>query len=195
VPEKVNLQFAVALIFNISSIMEEVVNIRPAVRSDCVAIVGLIRELATYEKMLDQAVVTPDILANDGFDVIPPYFQCLVAEIGGGENTEAENSAVVVGFALYFTKYSTWEGKALHLEDFYVTPTHRSKGIGTKLLKRLAKIAVDGGFARLTLECLEWNKSAIDYYKRFNAVDMTETEGWHVFRFTKSVLPSVAGVE
>jgi len=158
------------------------VSIRLGEKSDCGGILGLIKELAIFEKMEEQVKIRTEDLVRDGFERNPPFFKCLVAE----------NESQLVGYALYFHKYSTWEGRGIHLEDLYVTPPFRNKGIATKLLRALAQVGVDGGYARLTLECLDWNKEAIEYYKRLNGIDLTQEQGWHVFRFTRNRILELA---
>jgi len=176
--------------------------IRPAERKDCDAIFNLIRELAIYEKMEEQVKTNAKDLERDAFDSNPPFFRCLVAEMPKSDSDNTQNDSgngevvstpTVIGYALYFYKYSTWEGKAIHLEDFYITPKYRQGGLGTRIIKELAKIALDGGFNRLTLECLDWNETAMNFYKKHNAVNITERDGFHVFRFEKDTLPKLAG--
>jgi len=85
-----------------------------------------------------------------------------------------------------------WKGKAIHLEDFYVRPQFRSKGIGTKILNRLAKIAVEGNYARISFECINWNESAIKFYNNLGAENVTLTEKWHSYRYPNDVMLKLA---
>ncbi|CAG2110685.1 unnamed protein product [Medioppia subpectinata] len=153
--------------------------IRVGVREDCAAIEGMIRELAVYEKMPDGPKIDRRVLETDGFDRSgDPLFRTFVAERTDNESRE------LIGFALYFYKYSTWEGKGLWMEDLYVKPEHRGSGVGYALLRAVAKQTADEGCARLEWNCLDWNHSSIEFYKKLKAVDLTEADGWHCFRLT-----------
>ena len=134
-------------------------SIRTADRSDVPTILRLIRALADYEREPESAIAIEEDLIRDGFGD-SPVFKVLLAEIDG----------VVVGFALYFFVWSTWRGrKCLHLEDLFVEPDHRGKGVGLALMRALAKEAVDAGCARFVWQVLGWNKPAIDFYERLGA--------------------------
>ena len=115
------------------------VTLRPASREDAETIAHLIRELADYEKLLDEAKAGPEDILRDGFGA-RPFFECLLAEVAG----EA------VGFALFFPNYSTFEGRpGLYLEDLYVAPRARGLGVGRKMIARLAAIAIERDWRRL----------------------------------------------
>ena len=110
-----------------------------------------------------------------------PAAYALVAEVEGE----------VVGFALYFLNFSTWEGvHGIYLEDLFVKPEHRGTGLGKALLTALAEIAVDRGYARVEWWVLDWNTPSIDFYRRLGAVPMDE---WTVFRLTGDALLHAAG--
>jgi GNAT superfamily N-acetyltransferase len=133
--------------------------IRPAIRTDVSTILDLIRALARYEREPDAAVATEEDLLRDGFGE-QPYFSCLIAEEDGAP----------AGFALYFFDYSTWLGRpGLYLEDLFVHPEFRGKGIGKALLQRVAAIAIEKGCPRLKWEVLDWNTPAIDFYAAMGA--------------------------
>ncbi len=133
--------------------------IRAAVAADVPLILRLIRELAAYEREPDAVVATEADLLRDGFGPTP-RFEVLVAEQDGEP----------AGFAFYFFAYSTWRGRpALYLEDLFVQPEHRAKGIGLALMRRLARIAVDAHCARFVWEVLDWNQSAIRFYESLGA--------------------------
>lgn len=135
------------------------VSIRPAVADDVPLILALIRELAAYEREPDAVVATEADLLRDGFGA-EPKFRALVAEDGGEP----------AGFALYCHAYSTWRGRpVLYLEDLFVRPAHRKKGIGLALMRRLSRIAVDEGCARFVWEVLDWNEPAIRFYESLGA--------------------------
>ena len=131
--------------------------IRAAKLGDEQAIFALIQELALYEKAPEQVSNSADQLSQDLFK----YFICeaIVAE----ENTE------IVGFALFYTAYSTWKGKILYLEDFYVKENHRNKGIGNMLFEKVVEIAKDKKVKRMDWQVLEWNALALDFYERKEA--------------------------
>ena len=134
-------------------------NIRPATRQDAGEILQFIRALAAYEREPDAVQATEADLLRHGFGE-NPYFACLLAEEDG----------VPAGFALYFFDFSTWLGRpGLYLEDVFVHPQYRGRGIGKALLKRLAAIALEKGCARMKWEVLDWNTPAIEFYGAMGA--------------------------
>ena len=140
------------------------VNIRPATRDDAALIVELIRGLAEYERAPDAVVATEADIVRDGFSENPRFY-CVIAESNG----------VPAGFAFYFFHYSTWLGKAgLYLEDLFVKPELRGKGIGKALLVHLAQIAVRESCYGMRWQVLDWNQPAIDFYERLGAKVMRE---------------------
>ncbi|KAL5004652.1 hypothetical protein ScPMuIL_018108 [Solemya velum] len=167
----------------------EDVKIRPATADDCDRIMELINELAVYEKMPDGPKIDADVLRRDGFGP-DKYYQCLVAEIANPD--VGVGGKLIVGYGLYFFVYSTWEGRSLWLEDFYVTPLYRSKGIGSKIWMNVAKAAVQRDCSRMNFAVLGWNKPAIDFYRSQGAVDLTEGEEWHMYRLRRAELEKVA---
>jgi GNAT superfamily N-acetyltransferase len=143
--------------------------IRPAERADIPLILSLICELAEFERSPEAVRATEDDLLRDGFGAAP-RFQCAIAEW----------DAQPAGFALYFYNYSTWEGRAgLYLEDFYVRPKYRKRGIGRSLFTYLAQIALRENLGRIVWQVLDWNQSAIDFYKALGAEYVT---GWQKMR-------------
>ncbi len=156
-------------------------HIRPATPNDIPLILDLIRELAEYEKVPEQAVATDRDIRRDGFSG-NPKFRVLIAEWGG----EA------AGFALFFYNYSTWLGRpGLYLEDLFVRPPFRGKGIGKGLLTRLAKIAVEEGCGRFEWQVLNWNTPAIEFYKSLGARVLDE---WSTMRITGEDLRKLASL-
>jgi len=117
--------------------------------------------------------MTAETLRKDGFGV-DKMFHCFVAE-----DTDLKK---LVGYALFFYNYSTWEGANVYLEDLYVTPDYRHGGLGTRMWREVAKVAVERGCNRLDWVCLDWNKTSIDYYKSKGSTNLSETEGWNLFR-------------
>ena len=154
--------------------------IRSGERRDVPVIADLIRALALYEKLEDQVTMTEERLAGALFGE-RPYAETLIAEDGG----EA------VGFALFFHNFSTFLAQpGIYLEDLFVKPEHRGKGIGRKLLQRLAWLAVDRGCGRLEWAVLDWNVEAIKFYERLGARPNSD---WVVYRMTSDALQRLAG--
>ncbi|XP_028129568.1 thialysine N-epsilon-acetyltransferase [Diabrotica virgifera virgifera] len=157
--------------------------IRRAEKKDMKAVMGLIKELAAFEKLENQVKIDHTVLEEDGFGADGrPYFGCLVAELPDTGN--------IVAYALYFYSYSTWEGKSIFLEDLYVQPDYRIQGIGKKLFLAVMKTAVDSGYKRVDFHVLAWNP-AISFYKRMGAVDLSESEEWKLFRMDHSSLKAL----
>jgi GNAT superfamily N-acetyltransferase len=132
--------------------------IRRAVAEDCPRILELIQELAVYEKAPAEVTVTLSHFQESGFGKLPVWWAFV-----------AEKNGIVQGFALYYIRYSTWKGQRMYLEDLLVTEELRGKGIGTLLFDELIKEAKAKGFNGITWQVLEWNKPAINFYKKLNA--------------------------
>ncbi|XP_021069277.1 diamine acetyltransferase 2 isoform X1 [Mus pahari] len=164
--------------------------IREARESDCGDIMRMIRELAEFEKLSHQVKISEEALRADGFGE-NPFFHCLVAEIipAPGES----QGSLVVGYGLYYFIYSTWTGRNVYLEDIYVTPQYRGQGIGTKIIKKVAEVALNKGCSQFRLAVLDWNKKAVNLYKFLGAQDLTESEGWLSFRFEGEAMRELAG--
>jgi GNAT superfamily N-acetyltransferase len=153
--------------------------IRPARPGDVAAIYRLVRELAGYERSLDQVACTEEDLRRSLFAARPGVFALV-----------AEHQGAVAGFALWFLNYSTWTGRhGIYLEDLYVTPQRRRHGYGRALLAELAGICVDRGYARLEWSVLDWNEPAIGFYRALGAVAMDE---WTVNRLAGPALAALA---
>ena len=153
-------------------------NIRPATPDDIPEILAFIRELADYEREPQAAVATHADLLRDGWGPTP-RFHCLIA-------TWQDQPA---GFALYFYNYSTWRGHAgIYLEDLFVRPQYRAKGIGKSLLARVAAIATAEDCPRLEWAVLNWNQLAIDFYNSIGAQPMSE---WTTMRLSGSALATL----
>ncbi|MFT4016281.1 MAG: GNAT family N-acetyltransferase [Agriterribacter sp.] len=132
--------------------------IRRALKEDCARLLELVKELALYERAPQEVTVTMQHFEESGFGKNPVWW-AFVAE---GDN-------VVVGFALYYIRYSTWKGQAMYLEDIFVTSDMRGKGIGNLLFERLFEEAKEKGFNRICWQVLDWNEPAINFYKKYNA--------------------------
>ena len=155
--------------------------IRPAEAKDISLIVQFIRELAEYEKAPEQAVATEEDIRRDGFSA-NPKFRVVIAEWGGQ----------AAGFALFFYNYSTWLGRAgLYLEDLFVRPEFRRKGVGKALLTYLANKAVEEGCGRFEWQVLDWNTPAVEFYKSLGAQVMEE---WSTMRVSGEPLKILASL-
>lgn len=151
---------------------------RYAKESDCKLILQFIKDLASYEKMLDEVIATEELLHEW-------IFEKKKAEVIFACENEKE-----IGFALFFHNFSTFLGKAgIYLEDLYVIPEYRGKGYGKAILKKLAQIAVDRGCGRLEWWCLDWNQPSIDFYLSLNAKPMKD---WTVYRLDGKTLEDLA---
>jgi GNAT superfamily N-acetyltransferase len=156
------------------------VTVRPIRPDDVPAVVGLVRELAEYEKARHEARMTEEQLGAALFGAAPALF---------GHVAEVEDR--VVGMALWFLNFSTWRGThGIYLEDLYVQPQHRGEGLGRELLRTLAELCTQRGYSRLEWWVLDWNTPSIEFYKAAGAVPMDE---WTVFRLTDDALRSFAG--
>ena len=146
-------------------------NIRPATRADAKVIASLVRELADYEKLLDEAKATPEDFLRE-LDSPNPVIHVLIAEWDGEP----------AGFALYFFNFSTFVGRpGLYLEDLFVRPPQRKHGIGRALLRALARIARERGCGRMEWAVLDWNEPALRFYRSLDARQMKE---WIIHRLT-----------
>lgn len=153
--------------------------IRPARVDDAPVILGLIRDLATYERAPDEVIATEEQLVDVLFGQRPAAEVLLAFE---------EQSAI--GFAVYFYNFSTWLGRpGLYLEDLFVKPEKRGKGYGRALLVELAKIACDRGCGRMEWAVLDWNEPAIKFYRTLGAKPLDE---WTVFRLTRDGIEELA---
>ena len=132
--------------------------IREARLADCSRILELINELAVYERAPEEVTVTLAEFEDAGFGQ-KPVWKAFVAEV----------DAVIVGFALYYVRYSTWKGCRLYLEDFIVTDSHRGKGIGKQLFDTIVLEAHEKGFNGMTWQVLDWNEPALNFYKKYEA--------------------------
>jgi len=154
--------------------MQTHLTLRPATPADVPQILAFIRELAAYEREPDAVYATETDLLRDGFGPAK-RFDCIIADWA------ESGAATAAGFALYFYNYSTWRGHAgIYLEDLYVSPQHRGKGIGKALLARVAAIAVEEGCPRYEWSVLDWNQPSIDFYQSLGAVMKSEWKGMQV---------------
>jgi len=154
------------------------ITIRPATAADIPLMYSLVHALAEYEREPHGVKITEEQLLRDGFGP-NHYYECLIAEQDGKP----------AGFALYFPIYSTWQGPSLHLEDLFVLPEFRGKGVGKALLKQVAAAAVKKNCARLQWDVLNWNQPAIDFYHSIGAIMMHD---WRGMRMTRDAIKALA---
>lgn len=138
--------------------MDKAWHIRRGEKADIPAVLQLIKTLAKYENAAEEVIIDAQNLENDGFEA-PILFELLVAE----------NNQGIVAMALYYPRYSTWKGRTLFLEDLVVNEAYRRQGIGTALFEALIREARSKGAKRLEWQVLDWNASAIRFYKKFGA--------------------------
>ena len=154
--------------------------IRRAGRADAVAVIGLIVALAQFENLPPPDEEAQARLREHGFGD-SPKFEVLLAEVEGGPGP--------VGYALLFPTYSTFLAQpSLYLEDVFVLPDYRRRGIGKALLRRCVQSARDGGYGRLEWTCLDWNTNAQAVYKRMGARQMKE---WYLYRMTRDAMQAL----
>jgi GNAT superfamily N-acetyltransferase len=159
----------------------DAVVLRPATEADVPTILELIRGIAEYERLSHEVEATEALLRRHGFGPRPIF-----------ESVLAERAGRPVGFALYFFTFSTFKTRpTLYLEDLFVRPEERGRGIGRQLLVRLARIAVERECGRMEWSVLDWNP-ARDFYFKLGAVAM---DGWTVFRMTPDAFGRLAREE
>jgi GNAT superfamily N-acetyltransferase len=132
------------------------ITIRKAAQKDCPRIFELIKELAQYEKAPDEVTVSLNHFEESGFGSHPVWWAFV-----------AEANQTIIGFALYYIRYSTWKGQRMYLEDLYITESERRKGVGSLLMKALIQEARYLNLNGINWQVLEWNKPAIDFYKGY----------------------------
>ena len=132
--------------------------IRKGTKEDLPQVLGLIKELAIFEKAPEAVTNTVEDMIKDGFGTHPVYGLIV-----------AEDDGIVIGIAIYYIKYSTWKGKGVYLDDLLVTESQRGKGIGKKLFEEVIKVSKEIDAKLLWWQVLDWNEPAISFYKKFNA--------------------------
>ncbi|MES2810507.1 MAG: GNAT family N-acetyltransferase [Bacteroidota bacterium] len=134
------------------------IHLRTAAKEDCVRLLELVNELALYEKAPQEVTVTLAEFEEAGFGA-KPVWKAFVAEVDG----------LIVGFALYYVRFSTWKGCRMYLEDFIVTEPMRGRGIGKLLFDQLVIEAKEMGFSGMVWQVLDWNAPALNFYAKYNA--------------------------
>jgi GNAT superfamily N-acetyltransferase len=143
--------------------------IREAIKEDMSEVLSLIKELAHFEKEAEAVEVTVEDLENDGFGKTP-LFNCFVAEI----------DSKIVGMALFYSRYSTWKGPTIHLEDLIVTEKKRGLKIGSALYTKVIEFGYNKGVRRIEWAVLDWNKPAIDFYEKTGARVLRDWDTVHI---------------
>ena len=132
--------------------------IRVAEKQDCARILELVNELAIYELSPQEVTVTLEEFVDAGFGIKPVW-----------EAFVATDNDFIVGFALYYTRYSTWKGRRIYLEDFFVTESYRGRGIGKILFEKVIEKTKENNFNGMTWQVLDWNEPALNFYRKYNA--------------------------
>ncbi|MFN8177630.1 MAG: GNAT family N-acetyltransferase [bacterium] len=153
--------------------------LRPAAPEDVPLVLRFIRALAEYERLANEVVATEDVLRESLFGARPAA-EAILAELDGAP----------VGFAIFFHNFSTFVGRrGIYLEDLFVLPEHRGRGVGLALLRHLAKLCVERNCGRLEWAVLDWNESAIGFYDGLGARPMSD---WIIYRLTGGALAKLA---
>eukprot|EP00871_Galdieria_phlegrea_P000292 jgi/Galph1/1263/GphlegSOOS_G6111.1 len=153
--------------------------LRSADRKDVSTILFLVKQLAEYEREPDAVQLTEKDFERDGFDIQPPLFHVVLAEVWEDGNWKG------AGFALWFYIFSTWQGKSLHLEDLFVLPQYRKQGVGKSLLRYCAQVAVSENCKRYQWNVLTWNTPSIQFYESVGAKALKE---WMLMRMDSNAL-------
>ena len=151
--------------------------IRKGLKRDLPSVLKLIKELADYENALEEVTITLDDLEKDGFGSRPWYWFLV-----------AENKNEIIGLSFYWVRYSTWKGKFLYLEDFIIKDEYRRSGIGSKLFEETIKISKHLDLNGMIWQVLDWNKDAINFYKKYNA---NISSSWLNGKLTKKQIDDV----
>ena len=155
------------------------IQIQPATEADVPLILQLIKALAEYERLADQVTATEAMIRESFFGAVP-HAQAVIARVAGD----------AVGFAIWFSTYSTFLSKpGVYLEDLFVLPQWRGHGVGRALLRHLARVAMERGCGRIEWSVLDWNETAIGFYRNIGARAMDE---WTVYRLTGDAITALA---
>ncbi|CAH1249644.1 SAT1 [Branchiostoma lanceolatum] len=164
--------------------------IRPARPDDCGEIARLIQEVEEYQGFGDKETATEEDLRQDAFGD-DPYFRALVAEVPGTADAPG-GEAKLVGHAMYYFCYSPVVRRVMYLENIYVEPLYRGRGIGTAIMREVAKIGVKHRCNKMQWVCLNWNDVAVKFYQKHGGKDVTVEEKWHLFRMDQQELAAFA---
>lgn len=140
------------------------ISLRVARKEDCIRLIELVNELAVFEKAPEEVTVSLQEFEASGFGN-NPVWKAFVAEYNN----------IIIGFALYYIRFSTWKGRRVYLEDFIVTEEYRGKGIGKLLFEQIIKETKELGYSGMVWQVLDWNEPAINFYKKYEAAI---EQGW-----------------
>uniref|UniRef100_A0A069DNH9 Putative diamine acetyltransferase n=1 Tax=Panstrongylus megistus TaxID=65343 RepID=A0A069DNH9_9HEMI len=158
--------------------------VRKAKREDCDEIMRLLRELADFENISDWIKLDAKTLEKDGFDTDHPFFHCIVAE-------DPDNPSDLIGYALFYIGYASWNGKRIYLEDIMVTEKYRRAGIGTMIFTKVCQEAIKLNCKAINFIVADWNP-ANEFYKKFGTEDLTNKKGYHFFNLDEDKLNEIA---
>ncbi len=156
------------------------IKIRLAEREDCMRMMELIQELAVYEKEPTAVTVSLDHFVESGFGENPVWYAFVAespsASASASPSPQGEGRGEVIGFALWYIRYSTWKGQRMYLEDFLVSEKMRGQGIGKLLFDTLIEECKQKKYSGMVWQVLDWNEPAINFYKKYEGVDISS--GW-----------------
>uniref|UniRef100_A0A672J452 Diamine acetyltransferase 2-like n=1 Tax=Salarias fasciatus TaxID=181472 RepID=A0A672J452_SALFA len=164
-------------------------SVRTGKVEDCKDIARMIAELTEFEGMSDHLTLTQKDLEQDGF-CKKPFFHAIMTEVP--ESHKSSNGHTKIGYALYYFAYSSSKGRTVHMEDLYVMPEFRGKGIGKALMSKVAQLGMAAGCKQLDFIVKDTNTSAIDFYARTGCFDVTEHHGYHLMRCEGEAMQSLA---
>ncbi|XP_075236849.1 thialysine N-epsilon-acetyltransferase isoform X1 [Lycorma delicatula] len=169
-------------------------NIRYAKKEDCAEIMHLIQELADYLKASDKLVIGADTIQKFGFETDPPLYKCIVVEelspYGTNECSQDNNKQKIVAYAVFNISFSTWFGKGLYLEDIYIGNKYRRQGLGSEILKVIAKIALESDCNNITFFVFPTNIMK-DFFISKGAINLTKKEEFDYYKLDKKSLINI----
>ncbi|XP_039193879.1 thialysine N-epsilon-acetyltransferase-like [Crotalus tigris] len=164
--------------------------VRPWVKRDALDVVRLVRELAASHNALHQVKTSPEALRKEGFEK-DTIFGYLVAEVPPVQ--KSKDGHTIVGYQFHYLSYCTWDGPVLFGEDLYVMPEFRGRGVGTALLNRACKIALEKGCSQFRFISAEKHQTTTAFYHKKGAVNVTDRDTWHIFRIDRDPLAKLVG--